>query len=139
MLSCVQFLFGVYFLSNKRHNWFPSSNTNPTASFVVWSLLVFVVCMSVLCFIFFPKMAQTFSKKADSTRFSIDMRSVDSSKAGRASVSRQGSASTTEGAPERKSSTSFFLDDSEVNEHGGKGQPNDIDSSNRGDDQSDAE
>ena len=84
-------------------------------------------------------MAQTFSKKADSTRFSIDMRSVDSSKAGRASVSRQGSASTTEGAPERKSSTSFFLDDSEVNEHGGKSQPNDIDSSNRGDDQSDAE
>ena len=31
------------------------SNANPTASYVVRSLLVFVVCMSVLCFILFPR------------------------------------------------------------------------------------
>ena len=113
------------------------SNTNPTASYVVWTLLVFVICMSVLSFIFVPKTTKAFSKKTDSTRFSIDMRSIDSSKiGGRSSVLRQGSASTTDGAPERKSSVS---DDSDVEESGGASQPNDMVSSNSGKDQSEAE
>lgn len=116
------------------------SNANPTASYVVWTLLVFVICMSVLCFIFIPKITKTLSKKPDSARFSIGVRSMDtSSKIGsRSSVMRQGSASTTDGAPERKSSVSFYLDDSDGDEEDAC-EPKEIDTSSRPNDQSVAE
>ena len=84
-------------------------------------------------------MTKTFSKRSDSTRFSIDVRSVDSSKIdGRSTASRQGSLSTNEGAPKRKSSVSFYLD-SDADEDGDGNQSNDMDSSNKGNDNSGAE
>ena len=90
------------------------SESNPSASFVVRSLLVFVICMSVLCFIFIPKMTQTFSHKPDSTRFSVGMVSIDqNSSTGRfppPSSNSLARGSSAEGVPKRSSSKRLSSD-----------------------------